>query len=89
MLIPSWGRPEIEARIGEGQNLSDELIVFTRVDTEGVPYPHDPIIMTLNIDGYNVQHILVNSGSSMDILFYDTFLRMNIFLNDQGEWTPQ
>lgn len=46
-------------------------------------YPHhDPIIMTLNIDDCNVHHVLVDTRSSVDVLFYDTLVKMSISL----EW---
>lgn len=60
-----------------------EVITFASVDANGIQYPHhDPIMVTLNIDKYNVHHIFVDSESSVDALFYGAFLKMNIPYND-------
>ena len=49
------------------------------VDDEGIQHPHhDPIVVTLNIDDCNVHHILVDIGSSVDLLSYDAFVKMKI-----------
>ncbi|XP_026377674.1 uncharacterized protein LOC113271967 [Papaver somniferum] len=36
----------------------------------------DPLVITLLIEEWGVTRILVNSGSSVEVLFYDTFKRM-------------
>ena len=57
----------------------EEPITFTEVDTQGVQFPHnDAVIVSLNIANYDVRRILVDNGSSADILFYDAFSRMSI-----------
>lgn len=56
-----------------------KVITFTRADVEGVQYPyHDAMVVTLNIDDYDVHRVLVDNGSSIDVLFYDALVRMNI-----------
>lgn len=60
-----------------------EVITFTSANARGAQYHHhDLVVVSFNIDDCNVQHVLMNSGSSMDILFYGAFLRMNIPYND-------
>lgn len=42
----------------------ENMIFFMQVDAEGVQYPHNnAMIVTLNIENYNVHHVLVDSGS--------------------------
>ncbi|XP_026410818.1 uncharacterized protein LOC113306047 [Papaver somniferum] len=41
----------------------------------------DPLVLTLPVAGCNVKKILIDGGSSVDVLFYDTFKRME--LNDE------
>ena len=36
------------------------------------------VVVSLNIANYDVRRILVDNGSSADILFYDAFSRMSI-----------
>lgn len=61
----------------------EEAITITRADDEGVQYPHnDDVVVTLNIANYNVHRMLVDNRSSIDILFHEVLLKMNIF----SEW---
>ena len=60
---------------------SHDAITFTIADADGIQYPHhDLFIVILNIDDCNVHHVLIDTGSSVDVLFYDTFIRMKIIL---------
>ncbi|KAL5544988.1 hypothetical protein UlMin_008772 [Ulmus minor] len=59
--------------------LSDDPIVFTENEARGLWHPHtDAIVVTLRIAGRKVFRILVDNGSSADILFKSTFNRMNL-----------
>ncbi|KAL5564906.1 hypothetical protein UlMin_028070 [Ulmus minor] len=59
--------------------LSDDPIVFTEGEARGLWHPHtDAIVVTLRIAGRKVFRILVDNGSSADILFKSTFNRMNL-----------
>lgn len=40
------------------------------------------VVISLNIINYDVCYICFDNGSSIDILYYDVFSKMNIFL----EW---
>ncbi|KAL5537362.1 hypothetical protein UlMin_046141 [Ulmus minor] len=60
-------------------HLSDDPIIFTESEARGLWHPHtDAIVVTLRIAGRKVFRILVNNGSSADILFKSTFNRMNL-----------
>lgn len=59
----------------------EKAITFTWVDSEGVQYPHnDTMVVTFNITDYNVYRMLVDNEKSVDVLFYDAFLKINILL---------
>ncbi|KAL5565596.1 hypothetical protein UlMin_028760 [Ulmus minor] len=59
--------------------LSDDPIIFTESEARGLWRPHtDAIVVTLRITGRKVFRILVDNGSSADILFKSTFNRMNL-----------
>ena len=48
--------------------------MFMDEDAEKVHHPHeDVIIITLLIANYTTKRVLVENGSSMDILYYPTF----------------
>ncbi|XP_026383509.1 uncharacterized protein LOC113279010 [Papaver somniferum] len=42
---------------------------------------NDPLVLTLPVAGCNIKKILIDGGSSVNVLFYDTFKRME--LNDE------
>ncbi|XP_026384175.1 uncharacterized protein LOC113279720 [Papaver somniferum] len=42
---------------------------------------NDPLVLTLPVSGRNIRKVLIDVGSSVNILFYDTFKRMT--LNDE------
>ncbi|KAI0515705.1 hypothetical protein KFK09_008371 [Dendrobium nobile] len=59
----------------------DHSIIFKESDLEGVKTPHqDPLVISAGIGNpcYNVKRILVDNGSSVDVLFYSTFLSMGL-----------
>ncbi|KAL5550050.1 hypothetical protein UlMin_000226 [Ulmus minor] len=59
--------------------LSVDPIIFTESEARGLWHPHtDAIVVTLRIAGRKVFRILVDNGSSADILFKSTFNRMNL-----------
>ncbi|KAL5564790.1 hypothetical protein UlMin_027954 [Ulmus minor] len=59
--------------------LSDDPIIFTESEARGLWHPHtDAIVVTLRIAGRKVFRILVDNGSSADILFKSTFNIMNL-----------
>ncbi|KAL5564660.1 hypothetical protein UlMin_027824 [Ulmus minor] len=59
--------------------LSNDTIIFTEDEACGLWHPHtDAIVVTLRITGRKVFWILVDNGSSTDILFKSTFNRMNL-----------
>jgi hypothetical protein len=52
-------------------------ISFTARDYKDViPHDDDPMVVTLQIFKWDVKRVLIDPGSSADILYYDTFDRM-------------
>ncbi|KAI0519511.1 hypothetical protein KFK09_006960 [Dendrobium nobile] len=59
----------------------DHSITFDDTDLDGVQTPHqDPLVINAGIGDpcFNVKRILVDNGSSVDVLFYSTFLSMGM-----------
>ncbi|KAK6145245.1 hypothetical protein DH2020_022065 [Rehmannia glutinosa] len=71
-------QPQIEDARGKRPR-TDESITFTDEYLEGILTPHDdPVVVSLTIANCEVKRVLVDNGSSADILFYDAFEKMRI-----------
>ncbi|KAK2998958.1 hypothetical protein RJ639_023927 [Escallonia herrerae] len=54
-------------------------ISFSDDDVGDTRTPHDdPLVVTLRVGNFDVKRILVDNGSSTELLFYEAFQRMNI-----------
>ena len=52
---------------------------FNKADARGVKQPHnDPLVIVLNIEGYNTKRILVDNGSSADIIYLPAFQQLKL-----------
>ncbi|GAV56673.1 hypothetical protein CFOL_v3_00215, partial [Cephalotus follicularis] len=57
----------------------EEVISFSEVDYEGVRLPHDdPVVVTLMVELFTMKRILIDSGSSTDILYKHAFDQLRI-----------
>jgi hypothetical protein len=64
----------------------DQIIGFSNEDFVGVSLPHsDALVVTLAITNHNIHRVLVDTGSSADIIYKSTFELMSI---DQGKVVP-
>ena len=56
------------------QRRTDQDVSFNEADARGVRQPYnDPLVIMLNIKGFNTKRILVDNGSSADIIYLPTF----------------
>ena len=52
---------------------------FNEADGRGVKQPHnDPLVIMLNIEGFNTRRILVDNGSSADIIYLPAFQQLKL-----------
>ena len=52
---------------------------FSEEDVRGVKQPHDdPLVIMLTIEGFNTRRILVDNGSSMNIIYLSTFQQLKL-----------
>jgi hypothetical protein len=59
----------------------DEIISFSKKDRGDVQGPHDDtIVLSLKINTHRVKRVLVNTGSSADILYLNAFKKWDIVL---------
>ncbi|GFZ05416.1 hypothetical protein Acr_17g0009880 [Actinidia rufa] len=56
-----------------------ECITFSKADLERVQHPHsDTLVVQLRIGGYDVKRILVDTGSSVEVMYYDLFKQLKL-----------
>ncbi|XP_075653600.1 uncharacterized protein LOC142623992 [Castanea sativa] len=61
------------------QRRTNQDIFFSEEDARGVRQPHnDPLVITLTIEGFNTKRILVDNGSSADIMYLPAFQQLNL-----------
>ena len=58
---------------------ASDVITFSESDLQGVQTPHnDAVVVSSTIAKYDVKRILVDNGSSTNVLFYVVFSRMDL-----------
>ncbi|KAK3021099.1 hypothetical protein RJ639_045483 [Escallonia herrerae] len=54
-------------------------LIRTKDDLKNVKTPHDdPLVIIIKAEKFDVKRVLVDNGSSAEVLFYDAFKKMNI-----------
>ena len=70
---------QLSGRSPRTKSTDEQPITFTDEDAERIHRPHDDaIVITLLIADYTTRRVLVDNGSSADILYYPTFQQMRI-----------
>ena len=55
------------------------IIGFLKKDARRLHHPHDNVlVINLRVEDYNMHRVLVDNGSSADILYYPAFQQMRI-----------
>ena len=58
---------------------TDQDMSFNEADARGVKQPHnDPLVIMLNIEGFNTKRILVDNGRSADIIYLHPFQQLKL-----------
>ena len=59
--------------------MDEQAITFTNENAERIHHPYDDaIVITLLIAYYTTRKVLVDNGSSVDILYYPAFQQMRL-----------
>ena len=58
-------------------------ITLTKTDLERVQRPHaNPLVIQLRINSYDMKRILVDIGSSVEVMYYDLFKQLKLSQSD-------
>jgi len=64
----------------EADTALDVDLVFTKADLRHVvPHDNDSVVILVVTVGRKVQHVLVDQGSSTDVMFWTTFNKLQLF----------
>ena len=56
------------------RRLENDDITFSERDASGIKQPHDdPLVITLGIEGFVMRRMLVDNGSSADIMYMTSY----------------
>ena len=59
--------------------IENPVIRFSKEDVRRLHHPHDDaLVVNIRVGDYNMHRILVDNGSSADILYYPAFQQMRI-----------
>ena len=68
------------------QRRTNQGMYFLEEDARGVKQPHDdPLVIMVMIEGFNTRRILVDNGSSADIIYLSAFQQLKV---DQKRLRP-
>ena len=70
---------QLSGRSARTRGIDEPTICFTDKEAERIHHPHnDAIVITLLIADYTTRRVLVDNGSSANILYYPTFQQMRL-----------
>ncbi|KAG7585613.1 Aspartic peptidase domain superfamily [Arabidopsis thaliana x Arabidopsis arenosa] len=65
------------------------VIMFEESETNGLDRPHnDPLVITLAIGDHDVSRVLIDTGSTINVIFCETLRQMNINMSQVNQ-TPR
>ncbi|XP_024013209.1 uncharacterized protein LOC112087532 [Eutrema salsugineum] len=76
-------RAEAKKNWTEPTDIPNTVISFAEEDTVGIDRPHnDPLVIELTIRDHDVARVLIDTGSSVNVIFRETLRRMGIDLSE-------
>ena len=70
---------QLSGRSPKTRTTNEQAITFTNEDAARIHHPHDDaIVITLLITDYTTRKVLVDNGSSANILYYPAIQQMNL-----------
>lgn len=58
-------------------------ITFDNPDLVGVTLPHiDPLVIELRVNRFIIERVLIDPGSTLEVMYYKTFTKLGLFESD-------
>jgi len=74
-----YAREVMAIGVQETNLVPDVDLVFTRADLRGVlPHNNDPVVISVVTAGRRVHRVLIDQGSSADVMFWSTFNKLQL-----------
>ncbi|XP_028115618.1 uncharacterized protein LOC114313431 [Camellia sinensis] len=65
--------PSVQLVVKKGKNEVKDVLTFSSKDFERIQTPHnDALVLTLRIEDFDIKRILIDQGSLVEIMYYDT-----------------
>ncbi|KAF8100593.1 hypothetical protein N665_0221s0070 [Sinapis alba] len=81
--IKEYQRKAVSAHRWPAKREVETPIAFSELDLTDIDHPHnDPLIVELQIDTCEVSRVLVDTGSSVDLIFRQTLIKMLVDLKE-------
>ncbi|XP_028117257.1 uncharacterized protein LOC114314927 [Camellia sinensis] len=69
----------VQLAMKKGKTKEKYILTFSSKDSERVQVPHnDALVVTLRVKNFDVKRILIDQGSSVEIMYYDAFKQMKL-----------
>ena len=70
---------QLTSSVPKMPRINNPIIEFSEEDVQRLRHPHDDaLVISIRVGDYNTHRVLVDNGSSADILYYPTFQQMMI-----------
>ncbi|XP_028071798.1 uncharacterized protein LOC114274132 [Camellia sinensis] len=69
----------VQLAIKKGKTEVKDVLTFSSKDFERIQMPHnDALVVTLRVKDFDIKRILIDQGSSVEIMYYDVFKQMKL-----------
>ena len=69
----------VDSHVSKKPHREEECVIFTEQDAAHVHFPHsDPLVVEMQIANMIVKRVLVDTGSSVNILYKSSLERMGL-----------
>ena len=83
-----YARAMMTIEVQEADQALDIDLVFTKADLRDVvPHDNDPLVISVMTAGRKVHRVLVDQGSSADVMFWSTFNKMQLSFDQLRPYT--